>query len=920
MNLKEKITREKTGDKKEKKTTKKGKKAKTKRSILDRVVIVFLAFALLVGVGGISLIGYIIATTNASDLVGQMSNDEPSSFLDQNKEEYGELGLESRENVSYEQIPGVVVDAFLAIEDSRFFSHNGFDLPRFMSSALTNLKTGSFAQGGSTLTMQAIDNFFMKKEEDKMRENGEHFNSVEKVERKLQEIYMSMRLESQTSKTWIMESYLNRINFGDQARGIEKGAQYFFGKSVEELNLSEAAYLAGCINAPNTYNPYNGYDAKTKVNYYAAAAQRRDETLAMMLRHGFITQEEHDLAKSTKLALQVVGKDNGTEDPFKKYMDAAAQEVYQYTGKKYDPATTPMIVYTNLNREAQLAANEIADGKVVDLYDDYLQIGFSVINAKTGGIEAFCPGRSDYVEEFYRNRSNLVERLPGSSIKPLIDYAYALDYTGFCTSRVFNDKPMDLDGTPVRNSDQQFYGKVSMERTIAQSLNTSAVQTLKASIDMNGIEHMQDYLRKLGFEERDVEAFNLRYSLGGSISTSPQQMAAAYAALANGGTYNEPRLVTRIEFKDGKTPAIDFEKKQTQPLSPQAAYMMSDLLYKAVNGEHKGWNLMGRLGFGAYPVYGKTGTSDWASDGLQYGIPETAMKDEWMINYTSEYVIATWTGYDSQYQELGYYPSTDLLFKNIPGWINKYMLDKISKNPQFITNPGGISSYGGGMIKDEWLRDAAKNNPMTIQNSKSAMDGLQALYDKVKDLAADGYTADSYAKLKSILEKVKKLLDKDLADDEDIKNAMSELQGAYDALVPNVNKNTLIDAINHAASLNASLYTPESYNHLKSVVDNAKGTLNKEKVTQAELDAKIAEIQNAINALVTPAPVVDKTDLSNTIATATAKLNSITPDNPNYAPLKAAIDAATATLNNANATQADVNAQAAALKNAMNAF
>ena len=149
-----------------------------------------------------------------------MNNTEPSTFLDQNGEEFAELGLESRENVSYRQVPQSVIDAFLAIEDSRFYKHNGFDLPRFISSALTNLKSGSLAQGGSTLTMQTIDNFFIKKQEQELEEQGIQQNTLQKIESKMREIYMSMRIEQELSKAEIMERYLNQINFGNKARGI----------------------------------------------------------------------------------------------------------------------------------------------------------------------------------------------------------------------------------------------------------------------------------------------------------------------------------------------------------------------------------------------------------------------------------------------------------------------------------------------------------------------------------------------------------------------------------------------------------------------------------------------------------------------------------------------------------------------------
>ena len=899
----------------EEKKEKKEKKPRQKRSILDRVVIVFLVLALLFGLSGLSVIGYIVAKTDVSDLVEQMNNEEPTTFLADDGSEAGELGMESRQNVSYEQVPQSVIDAFLAIEDSRFYKHNGFDLPRFISSAISNLKSGSFAQGGSTLTMQSIDNFFMKPTEETMQEQGKSFNALQKVERKLQEIYMSMSVETKLSKAEIMEKYLNRINFGDKARGIERGAQYFFGKSVEELNLSEAAYLAGCINAPNTYNPYNGYDESTKFNYYEAATQRRNETLDLMLYHGYITETEHDIAKSTQLAFTVVGKEVASSDPYADYLYAAKQEVIELTGK--DPATTPLIVHTYLNKDAQKAANEASAGKVVSLdTNKNYQIATSVIDNKTGGVIAIITGRDDYNDPLNRDRANSQDHMPGSSIKPLLDYALALDQLGYCTSRVYNDKALKIGNQTIVNSDGKYYGKVSMERAIAQSLNTPAVQTLKAAVERLGNDHIIKYLKGFGFTDEQVKDFNLAYSLGGAISTSPTQMAAAYSTLANGGEYKEPHYVSKIEYKDGKSKDVVVKTKSSQAMSPQAAYMTSELLYKAVNGKYKGWNLMGRLGFGAYPVYGKTGTSDWAQDGLSKGIPDTAMKDEWMINYTSEYTVATWSGFDPEIADGNNYVTSQLLFENIPGWINKHMLDTVTKNPQRIANPGGISSYGGGMIKAEFLKDAAKNNPMTEENQESEMDKLEELFKKYSGYKASDYTADSYARLQKILETVKKMIEDDNASDEEIQNAIKDLEAAADGLVENVNKNSLVSVINKAAGLDPNIYTSASYSNLRTAVENAKAVLNRDKVTQQEIDAAITSVNNAIAGLVKN-PVIDRSALQNALINAEAKYNSM-EDSDNKAQLKAAIDTARNVMNNANASQGDIDAQAANLNAILN--
>ena len=294
------------------------------RKIVNGIIIAFLTIALLGSGTGAYLLYHIAHKADPDGMVEKMKSDEPSVFYaSDGKTIIGELGEESRENITYEQVPQSTIDAFLAIEDSRFYSHNGFDLPRFISSAFNNMKSGDLSQGGSTLTMQTVDNFIMKPVEDKMQKEGKYFSTKEKIERKIQEIYLSMCLDDELSKEDIMTRYLNQINFGQHTRGIQKGAQYYFGKNVEDLNLSESAFLAGVINAPNSNNPYNGIIDGD--NYYQQAMKRRDETLYQMLNHGYITETEYKLAKATKLAFQVAGEPDAAElDPYKDYVRAAA--------------------------------------------------------------------------------------------------------------------------------------------------------------------------------------------------------------------------------------------------------------------------------------------------------------------------------------------------------------------------------------------------------------------------------------------------------------------------------------------------------------------------------------------------------------------------------------------------------------------
>lgn len=890
---------------KKKKTTKKGKKASF--TILDRIVIVFLVISFLVFITGCGGIGYIMVSTNAKDLNKQIINKEPTTFYADDNSAVGELGMESRENITYKQIPQSTIDAFLAIEDSRYYTHNGFDLPRFISSALTNLRSGSFAQGGSTLTMQTIDNFFMKPVEEQMAKEGKYFSKTQKIQRKLQEIYMSLRLEGQMSKKEIITKYLNQINFGDQARGIQRGAQYFFGKDVEDLTLSESAFLAGCINAPNLYNPYLGYNEERGVNYFKAALDRRNETLQMMKVHGFISDQECALAKSTKLSFALSGKNASSNDPYQNYFKAAAKEVAKMTGK--DPATTPMKVYTALDKNAQELANHASSGQLVKLTNnERFQISFTVLNNQTGEIIAVSPGRNDVEDDVYRARFLEVQHQPGSSIKPILDYAPAFDKLGWCTSRMFIDKEIEIDGRKIQNSTKEYYGKVSMERAIAQSLNPAAIQTLQANIDKVGNKDLIKYLKMLGFDDNVANSFNLQYSIGGSnFSVSPTQMAGAYAPLANKGNFIEPHIVKKVVYKDEDGKTIVVKPKKKRVMSEQAAYLTSDLLYKAVNGQYKGMNLMGSLGFGKYPVYGKTGTSDWGEDGKQWNIPETAMKDNWMINYTSEFTIATWSGFDTGVT--GDYIDEAILYQNIPGKINKYMLDGITTNKvKLIEKPEGIDEYGGGLIKSEWLPSAAKNNPMTEKESTSTYNSLYYLFTKAKGLNEENYTADSIARLKVAIEQADKVLNLSMANESELQAALKALQDAMDQLQSTVNKSELLALINRASTYSSGSYSAQSFQVLSNAIATARRVYADYNSTQANIQSQIQALNNAINALVAQK---DTSALQSAINEAYAKLATMEGDKT---ALSDAIAAAQAVLNNPNSSQQEVNRQVSTLR------
>lgn len=645
-----------------------------------------------------------------------------SRLYDASGNVFYELGDEIREDVTYSQIPQSVVDAFLSIEDSRFFDHNGFDLPRFLKSAMANLKSGSLAQGGSTLTMQMIDNAFTKNQEKKLETEQGTVTTVQKLKLKVQEIYLSLIAEQSINKEQIFEYYVNRIWFGsgNNTRGIQKAAQYFFNKDVSQLNLGEAAFLAGCINAPDTYNPLNNLnEANTKLDHLKAAQNRRNVTLELMLQHGYITEEEFNLASNQDLSFSLEYVERTSDDPNQAYITQTLSEVMELTGQ--DPAIIPMDIYTALNQDAQKQADEICNGNIVQFPNEYFDVGFSMIENDTGEIIAVGPGRryhSDSVKIDYSTEPNQ----PGSSMKPLLAYASTFDILGWSTAHQVNDKKKDYwkNGSYApKNSDRKYNGIMSLQDALGVSKNTTAAQAMIDLVTAKGYDYWIDYCKKLGFSDEVAEGFNEQYAIGGSsMRASPIQQASAYSTFANGGkrvdAHRVRKVVRRSDKKEFKTNAKTYDV-----ISEQAAWMISQLLEKVVSGGYQNYN---EILSSNYTVYGKSGTTDWPAN--SYGIPEGVAKDEWSVGYTNKYTIACWSGYTTDaITNYGLYITWDDLNVASAFHISHYMLDYMQKYATYsaLERPSGISDYKGGYIKDEF-----KSKGDTTSDNNDAQDACEA--------------------------------------------------------------------------------------------------------------------------------------------------------------------------------------------------
>lgn len=671
-----------------------------------------------------------------------------------------EFGSEIRDDITYDQLAQSTVDAFLAIEDSRYFTHNGFDLPRFMAAGISNLKSGSLGQGGSTLTMQMIDNAFTKNQEAKLTAEQGSLSKLDKIKLKIQEIYLALIAEQTIDKEDIMEYYLNRIWFGSgrNTRGIQKAARYYFNKDVSELNLGESAFLAGSINAPFTNNPlnniHNASEESDSIDHLAAATERRNTTLQLMLNHGYITEEEYNLETASDLAFALDYRETISEDPNQAYIDQVITEATELTGQ--DPAIIPMDIYTALSQRTQNELDKIMNGEIVQFTNPNLDFGTSIVRNQTGEIIAVGAGRNYHSDAVTNKQDNSINtRQPGSAMKPLLAYSSTFDILGWATNHIIDDKPDDYwhAGSNLRNSDGKYLGKMNLAKALGLSRNTTAAQAMLDLVDATGLNYWVDFCKKLGFDDRTAELFVPQYSIGGAdMYASPTQMASAYSMFANGGVRINAHRIRRI-IRRSDNMEISGNTTQYELISEQAAYMMSTLLKEVVYGGYQNYNEI--LGSTDYVAYGKSGTSSWEEEGAQYGIPAGVMKDEWSIGYTSAYSIATWSGYMPAFYMQGYYMNMDDLQAAPAFHINRYMLDFLAPGADYheIERPDLISDYNGGLIKTEFAQRGDPNasntqdnyNSSLLEQSRKACEGSGGTFDNGACSCPDGTTLNGFA-------------------------------------------------------------------------------------------------------------------------------------------------------------------------------
>lgn len=659
----------------------KNKRKLNKENLIALIIAIILVMMLIVSTISVGLLASMLKG-KPKVTIDKFESNQSTQIFDANGELIGSVGNQIRTNVTYDKLPQSLIDALVSIEDSRYFSHNGFDIARFTKSALNNIKSMSFSQGGSTLTMQLIKNTYFVDDEAGL-------SAQKKISRKLQEIFMSFDVNKILSKERAIELYLNKLNFGGSGniRGIQTAAQYYFGKDVQELTLPESAMLVGIVNSPKYYNPFR---------YLDYATERRDTVLNLMHHHGYITKKELNLAKSVKVEDLLVKDGNksfGNLDQYQAYIDTVVEEAKNLTG--LDPYSTPMKIYTYMDQPVQKVIDNIQAGNVDGYFeypDELVEIAVVSMNNSNGQINAVGGGRN-YASggSLLLNHATDQYKQPGSSVKPFLSYALAFEILGWNTNHVIVDRPYVYRGTSkvIKNYSGRYVGDVILKDAVGQSLNIPAIVTLQEVIDNVGSKHVVSYLQNLGFSKVTRENFDLGFSIGGSnFEANAVELAGAHATMINAGDYIKPHTISKIEFLDGSEP-IEAKYTPVNVLSKEAAYIVSDLMYNNVYGPYTNYMSILRRD---YPVYAKTGTTDWGNEGLDYGIPQGAAKDQWLIASTSKYTVSVWVGYEKAIKDKDTYFTVAKERLNTRGKIAKLVLDANEMHgiPEAIHKPDGV--------------------------------------------------------------------------------------------------------------------------------------------------------------------------------------------------------------------------------------
>lgn len=604
----------------------KAKKNKNvKRTIIKIIGFLLIAFIVLVLLG-ILLFAY-YAWKAPAFTESKLQDPKLAEIYDRNGDLVKKLDNGARrEHVELKDVPKNMRNAVLATEDNRFYDHGAIDYKRLFGAIGKNLTGGFGSQGASTLTQQVVKRAFLSEEKS--------------IGRKAQEAYLSYRLEQEYSKDEIFQMYLNKIYYSDGVYGVKAAAKYYFNKDLKDLNLAEEAYLAGLPQVPNLYNIYDNPKQ---------AENRKNTVLYLMHYHNRISDKEYNAAKKINLKANLVdrtakerqiGTDN-SDSEYDSYVNFVKSELMnnkEFKNKNLsDVLQSGIKIYTNMDKDVQKTLQDRIDNGNYYKNEDQ-RVGSTILDSKTGGLVAISGGRN--FKDVVDNNAATDAHLTGSSLKPFLAYGPAIENMQWATNHAIQDESSySIDGGTFRNYDGNGHGTVTAYDALRQSFNIPALKTWQLVNSQAGDNTVKKFASKVGLDyQSDIGPSDV---LGGGASEfSPTQLASAFAAIANGGTYNNAHSIQKVVTADDDT--IEFDHTSHKAMKDYTSYMLAEML----TGTFKAYGSAYGHGVSGVTMGAKTGTSTYGTEiNQQYNLPDNAAKDVWINGFTPKYTMSIWMGF-----------------------------------------------------------------------------------------------------------------------------------------------------------------------------------------------------------------------------------------------------------------------------------
>lgn len=669
-------------------------KAKKKKRRKYKWICVLIIFLIL-------LVMYLISLYKWGRIMKDIINCENSIIYDINGNVIAVLG-ESRiqETVSLSQIPDNLKNAYIAIEDKTFNKHHGINVKRTVGATVTYITNfGSSSYGGSTITQQLVKNV-----------TGENESNIT---RKIKEWDRAIKTEFVLSKDEILQTYFNVIYVGPNIYGVEKGAQYYFNKSVSELNLAQCAFLAGINNSPNSYNPFGENDNTEKIKI------RTTTVLNEMLQQGYINVEQYNMAveEVNKGLVFEKGDVKPKGDAIYSYLaDAAITEVVADLAEEKDISITfatnylylgGLKIYSTQNSDVQSRIEEEFEKtkylkESVNNEGQTTQAAMVIIDNETGTVVGCVGGLGKKNTSRGFNRVTQAVRQTGSAIKPIAVLAPALEENIITSVSIYNDEKTVFENDYSPNNCEVQLGDITVRRAVESSQNIPFVKIMDQLTSQKSIK----YLQKQGITTLTDKDNNLPLALGGlEKGISPIQIAGAYATIANNGVYIEPIFYTKVENKKGKS-ILKNKQKREKVYSENTAFVLKKLLEQPIIGENGTAKECSVTGM---ETSAKTGTTD-------------NYYDKWLCGFTSYYTAVTWYGYDENETIVeGKNSMANNIWSEVMNDIHKYLNYKNFDNVkdvielQICTETGKIANETCKNTYTEYFR---KENVLTTKCSK----------------------------------------------------------------------------------------------------------------------------------------------------------------------------------------------------------